>query len=66
MIQILYGNKEILYRAITSLGLFCLNASDFFVACNSIIRNKSPPLYNRNFKEIRLLEVNNERKYKKL
>jgi len=66
MIQILSGNKEILYTAITSLGLFCLNASDFFVVCISIIRNKSPPLYNRNLKEIRLLEVNNERKYKKL
>lgn len=63
MIQTLSGNKEILYTSITSLGLFCLNVSDFFVVCNFIIRNKSPPLYNRNFKEIRLLEVNNERKY---
>ena len=63
MIQSLSGTNLIEYTKITSLGLLCLNASDFFVACNSIIRNKSPPLYNRDFKQIRLLEVNNERKY---
>lgn len=43
MIKTLSGNKEILYTSITFLGLFCLNASDFFVICNFIIRNKSPP-----------------------
>lgn len=63
MIQSLSGNNLIEYIKITYLGLFCLNVSDFFVVNLSIIRNKSPPLYNRNFKKIRLLEVNNERKF---
>ena len=63
MIQSLSGGYLIEYIKITCLGTVCLNASDFFVIHFSIIRNKSPPLYNRDFKEIRLLEVNNERKY---
>lgn len=57
MIQTLSGNKEILYISITSLGLFCLNVSDFFVICKFIIRNKSPPLNTYFSTKFKFLEV---------
>ena len=44
MVQIFCeGGYLIKYLKITFLGQVCLIISDFFVVCNTIIRNKSPP-----------------------
>ena len=50
MVKVLSGDNLIDYTKITSLRLFYLKVSDFFVY-TSIIRNKSPPLNNWNMSE---------------
>lgn len=53
MVQSLSGINLIYKAEITFIGLLCLIESDFFVVCNFIIRNKSPPLktyFSTNFK----------------
>ena len=57
MVQALSGNELQEYIQITSLGLFCLNVSDFFLACMSVIRIRSPPSKTRNLVNFEFLEV---------